>query len=375
MKITGIVTGLLIFIWVIWASFGYTYEAPKSKQLENLTLKTIQLDSVKNANVIAIQPEMRTQDYASEAHFYQKIEQYFLLAKENNWIQKNTVVLLPEYLGTWLVVNQEKQSVMEAATLTSAMMQMVLSNPLKMIKFYRQQQGENDKIAASIFRMKSESMARIYGNVFKKLAKQYQVQIVAGSIVLPSPKVINNEIQIDTSALLYNVSFLFDKEGKINPISVKKVFPIDSELPFIASSAVKELPVFTSGNGNIGVLVCADSWYPETYQELKKKHVEVVLVPSFCAGNGTMNVLWQGYNGRKMPGDVDKRDIGRLTEQQAWEKYALPGRLAHSGARLGINVFLSGQLWDLGSDGGPFFVYGNQVLAEKESHGIWSINY
>ena len=40
------------------------------------------------------------------------------------------------------------------------------------------------------------------------------------------------------------------------------------------------------------------------------------------------------------------------TEGEAWRKYALAGRLAQSGARHGLNVFLRGSLWDMKADSG-----------------------
>jgi hypothetical protein len=56
---------------------------------------------------------------------------------------------------------------------------------------------------------------------------------------------------------------------------------------------------------------------------------------------------------------VDSSDEGRLREGEAWGKYALAGRLAESGARAGINVFLRGHLWDLGADGRACAVLGD----------------
>jgi hypothetical protein len=50
---------------------------------------------------------------------------------------------------------------------------------------------------------------------------------------------------------------------------------------------------------------------------------------------------------------VDAADRHRLTEGQAWIKYALSGRIHSSGARCGVNVFLRGKLWDHDSGGWP----------------------
>jgi hypothetical protein len=361
--------------WWLWSLTGRSYEFPVPLDQNQLTVQKIVFDSLNKGNILAVQPLMQPEDYSSEQHFFHKMDAYLKLADENGLLLENTTVLLPEYLGTWLVVNQEKISVLKAPTLTSAMFQIVLSQPYRFFKSFRLHRNEQDKVAAAIFRMKAHSMADIYGNVFKALAKQYQVRIVAGSIILPEPQIVNNNIQVDPGQPLFNISVVFEASGKIHPAIVKKVFPIDSEIPFVTSGNTEDIPVFHSPEGTIGVLVCADSWYPEPYRQLKFQQAEVVLVSSYCSGNGTMEAKWQGYNGAEMPEDVDAKDIGSLTEFQAWQKYALPGRLASSGAKLGVNVFLSGQLWDLGSDGVPFFVFNNQILTGRSTHGIWSIRY
>jgi predicted amidohydrolase len=112
-----------------------------------------------------------------------------------------------------------------------------------------------------------------------------------------------------------------------------------------------ELPVFDTPAGRLGVLVCADSWYPAVYRRLKEEQVELIAVPSYAAGKGLWEQPWQGYNGASAPADVDPQDAGKITEGQAWEKYALSGRMESAGARYGVNVFLRGELWNLGTDG------------------------
>jgi hypothetical protein len=65
--------------------------------------------------------------------------------------------------------------------------------------------------------------------------------------------------------------------------------------------------------------------------------------------------------------------VGQLCESEAWRKYALSGRLAASGARCGINVFLRGSLWDLGSCGRSLAVREDEVM-EVETDGAALIN-
>ena|GEM_PF-4008127 len=48
-----------------------------------------------------------------------------------------------------------------------------------------------------------------------------------------------------------------------------------------------------------------------------------------------------------------RKDTGKLTEGQAWLRYAMVGRAQpETGIGKGINVFLWGNLWGLRSDGG-----------------------
>jgi len=62
-----------------------------------------------------------------------------------------------------------------------------------------------------------------------------------------------------------------------------------------------------------------------------------------------------------------------LTEGQAWRKHALARRIARSGARHGINVFLRGALWDLGSDGLSLMV-SDGVATETGADGAALLN-
>jgi predicted amidohydrolase len=46
---------------------------------------------------------------------------------------------------------------------------------------------------------------------------------------------------------------------------------------------LEQLPVYETRAGRLGVLVCADSWYPAPYQYLKEQGVELLAVPSFVS--------------------------------------------------------------------------------------------
>jgi predicted amidohydrolase len=362
-----------VLVWALWCSLGRDHEWKQSELLLDVT-EQLANDSVCSRNIVGIQPYMFTSDYTSEAHFYNKLNGYFEAANLAGYFKDRTIVLLPEYLGTWLVIDQEKSAVAEASTIQNALALMVVSNPVKFSRqwFYG---AEEDRAAASIFRMKAEEMARIYSTTFKFLATAYHVTINAGSIVLPGPRVENNDILVDTQQPLNNVSFVFNPDGSIQPSVVRKSFPIGTELPFIQASPLADLPVFDLPMGKTVVLVCADSWYPASYQRAKELGAEIILVGSYCSGTNTMSQSWKGYDGQGLPTDVDPEDISRLREGEAWVKYALPGRIAQAGVATGMNIFLRGELWDLGTDGQPFAVAkGARIEARKSDQaGIWNL--
>ncbi len=362
-----------MLVWVGWIQMGSTPEWKSSESFLDVT-ETVLTDTLCVRNIVAMQPYMLAYDYQSGKHFYEKLKLYFDAAKQVGNFGKRTVVLLPEYLGTWLVVSDEKASVAEASTITGAMAMMVLSNPIKFSSTFFTHQNEGDRVAATIFRMKAQAMADAYASTFKALAKEFGVTINAGSIVLPAPNVKANAITTDFSQPLYNSTFIFYPDGTIDEKVVKKSYPITSELPFVTPYPMAELPEFDLSIGKTVLLVCADSWYPESYERIRELEPEIVLVNSYCAGNNTMRALWRGYDGGKAPADVDTTDISKLKEGEAWKKYALPGRLKSTQTSYGVNVFLRGTLWDLGTDGQPFIINHGELQPIKAATkaGIWN---
>ena len=318
-------------------------------------------------NVVGIQPYMFPDDYSSEAHFYIKMDAYLNEAKENNLLNPKTVVLFPEHIGTWLVACGEKQTVFKTKTMDDAMTHVVLSN---LYEFLQVNTPDNivDETAYSIFTMKSSEMARIYHYVFSSLAQKYKVTIIAGSILLSEPYVVEGVIK-SNEGQLYNTSVVYNPDGKAQQQVVKKVKPILAEQCFTMGGNSAEIPVFELPIGKTGILVCADSWYPENYRNFANQSLDFIAVPSFLTSDEALSSVWQGYNGSANPSDVDPNDFNQISEEEAWLKYALPGRIQSTGVSNGLNVFLRGKLWDMGSDGYTFIIKDGQLVKGKKAEG------
>lgn len=308
-------------------------------------------------NLLGVQPYVVPSDYATEARFGGKLEGYLAAARERGLIGPKTVVVFPEFLGSWLVVTGEKRAALEAGSTQEAMLLIAASNLPSYAAAYVRSRAQ-DRPKAALFRMKAREMARIYHRTFSRLAKQYGVTIVAGSIVLPSPRVEAGRLAIGAGPL-YNATVVYAPDGRAQEPVVRKAFPTEDELPFLTPGAVDDLPVFETPAGRLGVLICADSWYPEAYARLKRLKVEVVAVPSFDFTDP--EGIWKGYSGFPNPADVFGPDVNHISVGEAWRKYALPGRMASSGAQAGVNVFLRGRLWDLTAKGTALAVRGEET--------------
>jgi len=273
----------------------------------------------------------------------------FDAAAGRGWLNPRTIAVLPEHLGTWLVTAGEPDSVYSAKRVSDAMRPIVLRHLLPFFNALLTS-GAKDRVTASLFQAKGQAMAGIYQAVFARLAMEYGVTIAPGSILLPEPSVVGGAIRAGDGPL-YNCAFVFRPDGSVEPQVVRKFAPIESELLFTEPGGLADLPVFDTPAGRLGILICADAWHPEPYARLREQGVDLLAVPSASPAE-IWEQAWGGYNGRPAPLDVDPADAGRITERQAWGKYALSGRISSAGARVGVNVFLYGDLWDLEFSGG-----------------------
>ncbi len=344
----------------LWASLDRADQEVKPFDAGLAAMDTFGVDAGKG-NLLGVQPWMVPQDYANPATLTAKFSTYLQAAHDKGWLSDKTVAVFPEYTGTWLIAGGEKNSIYAQQNSEAAMTTVALTHLPEFGYRLASAPPVADKVKWALFSIKGKQAAAAYQQVFGALAKNFGISIVAGSIVLPQPQLVDGQIVVHEGQALYNVSAVFGPDGKIIPPLVVKVFPITDELQFIATGTTGALPVFNTNAGRLGVLICADAWYPANYAALKKSGAELLAVPSFSAHDQVWSTVWTGYNGGAQPADVDGADIGKITEGDAWMKYAMPLRSQAAGIRAGLNVFLRGSLWDLGSDGSTIRVSGSET--------------
>ena len=367
-----ILLGAVIVVvgYVCWSRAGRSVEkAPPDLRLAYARAFGIRSTA---GNIVAIQPYMVARDYASRETLLAKLDAYFREVERRGWLNSKSAVVLPEYLGVWLVAAGEKRGVYDAPTTDQALRLLVLSNLFSVARPIVSAPC-TDRLKYAVFRMKAESMAKIYDSVLSDLARRYRVTIVGGSIVLPSPSVVRGRLRAGTGPL-YNVSAVYLPNGAASENLVTKTFLTADENTWLKGGDVGDLPVFNTPSGKVGVLICADSWFPDSYRVLKRKNAEVIAVVSYIAGNRTLQNVWQGYSGQAAPADVRSADIGKISSAQAWMRYALAGRQAKSGMPMGIMVCLRGVLWDLGSDGSTVIVRNGRAQVAPVVDGAAIVN-
>jgi predicted amidohydrolase len=298
-------------------------------------------------NLLGIQPWMEPRHYATAERFAARMDAYLAAAGARGWLGPRTVAVLPEYLGTWLVLAGAGPAVLAAATLRQAMVRLLLERPLSVAAALP---GAGWRVVPALFRARAARMAAIYERTCSALARRYGITLVAGSILLPAPGVRNGRMVIGRGPL-YNAAVVFGPDGAALAPPARKRFLTEAEQPFTAPAPQAEPPVYTTPAGRLGVLVCADAFFPESYAPLAASRAGLLAVPSYLEHAGCWEQPWPGYNGAPPPADVSPTDPGRIREGDAWLRYGMAGRMARAGIPHGVNVFLRGRMWDLGSDG------------------------
>jgi hypothetical protein len=301
-------------------------------------------------NIIGIQPYLTATSYSTAFNFEVSLRFYFEQLKRENKLTDKSIVVLPEYIGTWLVAANEKETIYKQETIEKAMTTTVRSNLFSFLYGYLKSPAK-DKSKYALFHLKAEKMAKQYQQVFSTLAKEYKCTIVAGSIALPDASINSNgKLQIKQGAPIYNTCAVFGNDGAILSPLIKKIFPTDAEQGFTASADTAQQPVFATKAGKMAVLICADSWYPQAYNNLTNK-ADFIVVPSLGGRDSVWLAAWKGYNGFKAPADVDTTDYKKISEGDAWLKYSMNKRAVQANIRQGMNVFFTGSLWDMQPQG------------------------
>jgi len=133
---------------------------------------------------------------------------------------------------------------------------------------------------------------------FQNLAKKYSIDIVTGSV-----------IEKNFFGRKYNVSYYINSEGKIK-CRYKKIHLWDIEKRSLKRG--DKTKVFDTKFGKIGLIICWDLAFPEVFEKMVKKNVEIVICPAhWCFGDAGV--------GLKYAHDSEIKFVDSLCVERAFE--------------------------------------------------------
>lgn len=165
-----------------------------------------------NGNLLGIEAPLMPADYQSRERLMLKLTTYLEQARNADLLDARTVVILPEHVGTGLFAVGEKPEVQQARTLRDAMQWLALSNPWDYLRNLLRNKG-NDRRTEAALKIKGPQMAEDYQFIFASLASRYGITLVAGSIVLPEPRLEDGRLRTGKGPLR-QVSLSFRPDGK-----------------------------------------------------------------------------------------------------------------------------------------------------------------
>ena len=353
--------------YAMWAA-----DRPAGHYLSDLRIKLAvdQGTPADRGNLLGIQPELFPTDYQSPARLRRKLAAYLQQAQDQGLLNDKTVVVLPEHVGTWLMISGEKDELYQAPTLAEAMNWLAASNPLLFARAWLSAKGK-DRLDDAHLRMKSRTMAKDYQALFGGLAKEFHVTLVAGSIVLPEPSIRDGQLK-PSSGALYNSSVVFGRDGAPLGQPQRQLHPVFSQRDVIQANE-KTINVVDTPAGRLGVLIGSDSWYPDNYRKLDEQGAQLIAVPAQVFGQGAWNQPWRGYKSSSTPSSVSLKP-GEVSEGQAWHRLTLTAQPPSSHAVAGMSVFLRGQFWDKSGAGQSFLNSNGQQFADGEARGARMLN-
>ena len=353
--------------YAMWAA-----DRPAGHYLSDLRIKLAvdQGTPADRGNLLGIQPELFPTDYQSPARLRRKLAAYLQQAQDQGLLNDKTVVVLPEHVGTWLMISGEKDELYQAPTLAEAMNWLAASNPLLFARAWLSAKGK-DRLDDAHLRMKSRTMAKDYQALFGGLAKEFHVTLVAGSIVLPEPSIRDGQLKPGSGAL-YNSSVVFGRDGAPLGQPQRQLHPVFSQRDVIQANE-KTINVVDTPAGRLGVLIGSDSWYPDNYRKLDEQGAQLIAVPAQVFGQGAWNQPWRGYKSSSTPSSVSLKP-GEVSEGQAWHRLTLTAQPPSSHAVAGISVFLRGQFWDKSGAGRSFLNSNGQQFADGDARGARMLN-
>ncbi|MBO3802738.1 MAG: hypothetical protein JTT11_02510 [Candidatus Brockarchaeota archaeon] len=244
----------------------------------------------KTLRAIALQTRIDLACYRSRTSFEEYLTGEMEKAKPQISEENPSLVVFPEGIGTPLVALGSFNAVKDCKTLDEAVAAITKRSMdyVLLSKIRHRATG-----AQAVFFSKESAMRKTYEAVFSSLSQEYNVYILAGTIVLPVERA---RTPAETGPLqtfravreaakkgrLYNTAYLFGPNGDVL-LRQRKVnlIPLEKEGGLgLSPGSVEDLQPYTIEGITIGVTVCYDAFFPEIAKRLADGGAKILVGPS-----------------------------------------------------------------------------------------------
>lgn len=279
-----------------------------TKSWNDVSIQTNGTDR-KYGNLVGIQLVLQPEDFVKEEWWRERIEETLNKAKSSAIFDRKTIVILPEHTGTGLIFLEEKSRFINADSLEIAL----------------KTKGETFSLS-DLFYLKAEKMADVYVRTFSELAKQYNVPILAGTIILPNPKIVKGSLVLDSKGPLFNVAIPFSADGKLMDPLVKKSLLTEEELKILSPGETTQDRVWVVPGWKVAILIGQEVFDINIYNRLVGKPIDGLISPSASYPN----MKWQSID---------------LEDSNVWKTEGIPKFIKSTKAQDLVQVFLAGHLY------------------------------
>lgn len=310
--------------------FGWT-QWPEFKT--RFTYVEAGIDSGKGS-IIGIQPYLTAFNYSTAYNFELSLRFYFEQLKREQKLTDKSIVLLPQHIGTWLLIANEKEKIYKKTSMKEAMKTIIASNLFRYSAGYLQSSAKNNTHEI-ILHLKARKMAKQYQQVFSTLAKAYNCTIVAGSIILPDASInATGELQVSDGGTLYNTTVVFSNSGAILTALIKQRMNQEADLKQTVDTAQSFL--LQTNAGIMAVLLDTDR-SPVAFDSSQQNKADFLVLPSFGNKDQTWTKIFSEF-----PVSIDTANAVDPTLSENFLKHARSW-----GIHQGMNVFFTGDIWNV----------------------------
>lgn len=285
----------------------------------------------KYGNLVAMQTFFHWTDFSSEEVIEKRVNELLSAGKNAGIFDRKTIVVFPEHIGTGFLFLEEQSKVFKVDSFTGSLQLMALRHKEELLGFPALPTAKRP-VLDSILRWKSKRMASAMQNIFSKAAKAYSIPILAGSIILPGPKIVRGELVVDTKQPLYNVSVSFGSDGRIMEPMVKKTVLSEWEELLVEKGDINQNRVWIVPGWKVAVFLGEEVFSEPLYEKLKGRPLDGMVASGFGNPYGKPENL-QRYITDSISG---------MSEKDVWIKHGMIKYIQRTKAMDLIQVFSMG---------------------------------